>query len=250
MNLEVNGISFEYKSKKILDHLSCKINKNEFVSILGPNGVGKTTLLRCLNRILKPVAGEILINNRNLLRLMQNEIAREISYVSQKSETSRLTAFDAILMGRVPYIQWKIGEKDLKITNSVIEKLNMKPLMLRYIDQMSGGEFQKVCIARALVQEPSIMLLDEPTSSLDLKNQQEILNLIVDIIHFHHISAIMTVHDINIALRYSDKILFLKNGVIHAAVTPEEVTPEIIEEVYDVKVFIHQLNNHRYIVAN
>lgn len=250
MKLEVHGISFEYQSRKILNEITCKIEKNQFVSILGPNGVGKTTLLRCLNRILKPADGEILIENRNLLHLSRSDIAREISYVSQKSDTSRLTAFDAILMGRMPYIQWKVSDKDLKTVNSVIEILNMQPLMLKYIDQMSGGEFQKVCIARALVQEPTIMLLDEPTSSLDLKNQQEILNLISDIVHSHQISAIMTIHDINIALRYSDKILFLKNGVIHAAVTPAEVTPQIVEDVYDVKVHIHQVNQHRYVVAN
>ena len=151
-------------------------------------------------------------------------------------------------MGRKPYIQWKLSEKDLRIVYSIIKKLKLENISLRYIDEISGGELQKVSIARALVQEPKVILMDEPTSSLDLKNQQEILKLIRDIIRSHDISTIMTAHDINIALRYSDRMMFLKNGKIYAAVTPKEVTPDIIQEVYDVKVNIHEYEDYHHIV--
>ena len=247
MKLIVGGLAFEYKSKKVLKDVSFKIGKNEFISILGPNGVGKTTLLRCLNRILKPSRGNIILDDEDLFSLSREEIAREISYVSQKSESNRLTAFDAILMGRIPYVEWKIRASDIEKVHSIIRALNLEDLSLRYIDEMSGGELQKVCIARALVQEPNIILLDEPTSSLDLKNQQEILKLITEIIHSHNLSTIMTVHDINTALHFSDKILFLKGGIIYNAIKPEEVTAEIIEEVYEVKVKIHQVEGKKYI---
>ncbi len=248
MKLKIEGISFYYKSKQVLNNIEFSVNKNELISILGPNGVGKTTLLRCINRILKPQSGVILLDEKNILDFSQNKIAQNISYVAQKLDTCRLTVFDAILMGRKPYIQWKVSEKDLKIVYSIIKKLNLENISLSYIDEISGGELQKVSIARALVQEPKVILMDEPTSSLDLKNQQEILKLIRDIIHSHNISTIMTAHDINIALRYSDRMMFLKNGQIYAAVTPDEVTPEIIEKVYEVKVNIHEYEDYHHIV--
>ena len=247
MKLVINNISFKYKSKKALSDIEFNVNKNELVSILGPNGAGKTTLLRCINRILKPQSGAIFLEEKNILNLSQNKIAQNISYVPQRTDTCKLTVFDTILLGRKPYIQWKINENDLRIVYSIIKKLNLEKISLNYIDEISGGELQKTSIARALVQEPEIILMDEPTSSLDLKNQQEILKLILDIIHSHDISTIMTVHDINTALRYSDRMIFIKNGKIYAAVTPDKVTPDIIEEVYEVKVNIHEYKDYHHI---
>jgi iron complex transport system ATP-binding protein len=247
MILSVNGISFNYKSKKTLSNIEFKVNKNEIISILGPNGAGKTTLLKCINRILKPYKGTIFLNEENILNYSQNRIAQNISYVSQKTESNKLTVFDTILLGRKPHIQFNVGDKDLKIVQSIIKILNLENIALRYTEEISGGELQKVSIARALVQEPKIILMDEPTASLDLKNQQEILILITDISKFHEASTIMTVHDINTALRYSDRILFLKDGLIYAQIKPDEVNPEIIEEVYDVKVNIHEFENYRHI---
>ena len=113
MKLKINGISFYYKSKQVLNNIEFNVNKNELISILGPNGVGKTTLLRCINRILKPQKGVILLDEKNILDFSQNKIAQNISYVAQKFDTCRLTVFDTILMGRKPYIQWKVSEKDL-----------------------------------------------------------------------------------------------------------------------------------------
>ncbi len=238
MILSVDGVSFLYQSRSVLNNVCFDLGKHEVLAILGPNGVGKTTLLRCINTVLTPNMGTVCIEGDNLNSLSRNEIARRLGYVPQKCEIGRITVFDAILMGRKPHLGWQVSEKDLRIVQAAIERLELSTLSLRYLDQMSGGELQKVGIARALVQEPRLMLLDEPTSSLDLKNQLDILATIRYITQNHDVSVVMTMHDLNLAFRYLDRFIFLKEGSIYAAGTREEITAEIIEQVYNVPVEI------------
>ena len=238
MILEVDGVEFQYKSKEVLKEIKFELKRNEILSILGPNGVGKTTLLKCMNAILKPKRGTVLIEDEDILKLEQIEIARRLGYVPQRCEPARLTAFDAILLGRMPHIKWNITTEDVMIVEDTIKKLNLDEMALRYIDELSGGELQKVGIARAIAQNPKLLLLDEPTSSLDLKNQLEILDTVRDVVRKENVSAIMTMHDLNLAFRYSDKFLFLKNGTIFAAGRMQDITPDIIREVYGVPVTI------------
>ncbi len=238
MILEVNGVEFQYRSKEVLKDIKFHLKKNEILAILGPNGVGKTTLLKCMNAILKPKSGTILVDKEDVLKLEQIDIARRMGYVPQRCEPARLTAFDAILLGRMPHIKWNIAPEDIMIVESTIKKLHLEEMALRYIDELSGGELQKVGIARAIAQDPKLLLLDEPTSSLDLRNQIEILNIIRDVVRNENVSAVMTMHDLNLAFRYSDKFLFLKNGTIFAAGSMSDITPQIIEEVYGVPVSI------------
>jgi len=241
MILDVDGIAFDYKSTEVLKGIDFTLKKNEMLTILGPNGVGKTTLLKCINAILQPKQGSVMIEGLDLMKLDKLDVAKKLGYVPQRCETGRLTAFDAILLGRTPHIRWNVSDKDLKMVDAIIKKLEMQHLSLKYIDEMSGGELQKVSIARAIVQESRVLLLDEPTSSLDLKNQLEILSILKEIVRGHNVSLIMTMHDLNTALRVSDSFLFLKNGVIHAAGGPEIVTPEVINEVYGVPVYIEKI---------
>jgi iron complex transport system ATP-binding protein len=248
MTLSVEELEFFYRNRKIFSEIAFSIDEGEIVAILGPNGVGKTTLLKCLNRILRPKEGVVHIDGENLFKLGTMEIARLIGYVPQRAETGRLTAFDAVLLGRRPHIKWDVNEKDMQIVDSVFRLLSMEKLRLSYIDEMSGGELQKVAIARSLVQEPKILLLDEPTSSLDLKNQVEILSIIRKIVLEHKISAVMTMHDLNQALRYADRFIFLKNGKIHAKGRAEVITSEIIEEVYGLPVVIGEISGIRCVV--
>jgi iron complex transport system ATP-binding protein len=243
MILEVDGVEFQYKSKEVLKNIKFELKRNEILSILGPNGVGKTTLLKCMNAILKPKRGTVLIEDEDVLKLEQIEIARRLGYVPQRCEPARLTAFDAILLGRMPHIKWNISTDDVMIVEDTIKKLSLDEIALRYIDELSGGELQKVGIARAIAQNPKLLLLDEPTSSLDLKNQLEILDTVKDVVRKENVSAIMTMHDLNLAFRYSDKFLFLKNGTIFAAGSMEDVTPDIIREVYGVPVTIQNYEN-------
>ncbi|MCF7936459.1 MAG: ABC transporter ATP-binding protein [Synergistales bacterium] len=244
MILSVQDVEFSYKSRNVLRDVSFELHRNELLAILGPNGVGKTTLLKCINAILRPGGGSILVEETDLLTLSQMEIARNLAYVAQQAEGGRLTAFDAILLGRRPHIQWKIGREDLVKTDAIIRTLGLEELSLRFLDEMSGGELQKVGIARALVQEPRVLLLDEPTSSLDLKNQQEILGTIRHIVSGHGMAGIMTMHDLNSALRFADKVLFMRRGEIFAATERKGVTPEMVEAVYGLPVEIEYIRGH------
>ena len=248
MILSVSNVSFRYNSRPVLDDVVFKLGRNELLAILGPNGVGKTTLLKCLNGILKPTAGAIMVEDRDLLQMGQMEIARELAYVAQQGQGGRFTAFDAILLGRRPHITWRVGKEDIRKVDAIIHALGIDHLSLRHLDEMSGGELQKVSIARALVQEPRILLLDEPTSSLDLKNQQEILSTIRHIVTGHGMAAVMTMHDINSALRFADRVIFMKGGEIFAVTDLKGITPQMVRDVYDIPVTIESVRGYPVVV--
>ena len=248
MILEVDGVAFTYRSTPVIQDIAFGVRPHQILAILGPNGVGKTTLLKCMNAILKPKAGSILVEETDLLSVDRMEIARKVGYVPQRCETGRMTAFDAILLGRRPHIRWNVSDADHRIVEAAIRMLRLEDLSLRYIDEMSGGELQKVSIARALVQEPRVLLLDEPTSSLDLRNQLEILEVVRRVVAEHDVAAVMTMHDLNMALRYADRFIFLKDGVIHAAGGAEVVTAETIEAVYGVSVAVERYNGFHVVV--
>ncbi|MGX9366969.1 ABC transporter ATP-binding protein [Desulfoplanes sp. PS50] len=248
MILDVCGVSFTYNSHPVLDKISFTLKPGELLAILGPNGVGKTTLLKCIDAILSPSGGSVMVKGTDVLKLRSNEIAKTIGYVAQRCESSRMTVFDAVLMGRKPYIRWSVGQEDLSIVDAALKRLNMEHMALRHIDQMSGGELQKVAIARAMVQEPEILLLDEPTSSLDLKNQVEILSMIHHVIVEHGMAGVMTMHDLNTALRFANAYLFLKDGQVYDAGRVEHISSEMIEAVYGLPVEIHSINGYPTVV--
>jgi iron complex transport system ATP-binding protein len=237
MKLKVRDVEFSYKSSKtVLEDIQMSVGANEVLTILGPNGVGKTTLLKCINGLLKVRNGTILVDGEELRRMGRVEVAKRIGYVPQRADVSQITVFDSVLLGRKPHITWDVPKKDIKIAKEVISRLGLSELSLKYITEISGGELQKVQIARALVQEPKVLLLDEPTSSLDLCNQHQIMSTLVDVVKRNDLTAIMTLHDINLALRYSDKFIMLKEGKIFAAGGHEVINPENIESVYDLPV--------------
>ncbi|MDD5144376.1 ABC transporter ATP-binding protein [Methanoregula sp.] len=246
--LTVNDLKFMYRNRDVLQQIGFSIEQGQVIAVLGPNGVGKTTLLKCLNRILKPREGTVMLDNENLLDLDTMDIARRVGYVPQRVETGRLTAFDAVLLGRRPHIGWDVVPRDLAIVDAVFRKLGMEALRLSYIDEMSGGELQKVAIARALVQEPRVLLLDEPTSNLDMKNQVDILTTIREVVRDHGIAAIMTMHDLNQALRFADTFIFIKNGRVHIHGSQDIVTPSVIEDVYGLPVMIGELGGVRCVI--
>jgi iron complex transport system ATP-binding protein len=237
--LDVIGVEFRYDSRRVLRDVRFALQAGELLAILGPNGVGKTTLLKCINANLRPSAGSVLVDGRDVLRMDAMDIARRVGYVSQRTEAARLTVFDAVLLGRRPHLGWRVSEQDLRLTAAAIERLTLTALTMRTIDRLSGGELQKVAIARAIVQEPRLLLLDEPTSSLDLRNQIDILKIIRQVTDQHEVAAAMTMHDLNKALRWADKFIFLKDGAVFAAGPSNEVTAEMVAAVYGVPVEIH-----------
>lgn len=248
MTLNVQNLHFNYPGRMVLKDVSFSAKSSGFLAILGTNGTGKTTLLKCINRILKPDAGTVYIGKESIAALSRNERAQRLGYVEQQRSGSRTTVFNAVLLGRKPYIHWDVTQNDMLITNHALETLGLSEHALRYLDELSGGELQKVVIARALAQEPQLLLMDEPTSSLDLKNQLEVLSLIQQITRERGIAAVVTMHDINLALRFADRFILLKDKQIYAEGGQEIITPENIEAVYSVPIMLSSQNGHLFIV--
>jgi iron complex transport system ATP-binding protein len=237
----VNGISFSYRSKKVLEDVSFAVDKDDVVSILGPNGVGKTTLIKCISKVLTPASGSAFIEGISLHQMSKRDIAKNIGYVAQRSETSKTTVFDSVLLGRKPHFDWDVTENDVRLAGRVLHLLGLDELALKYVDEISGGEYQLVQIARVLVQQPRVILLDEPTSSLDLSNQHMIMHLIRNIIKKNHMAAIMIIHDLNLAIRHSDKFILMKQGMVYAVGDHEVITPETIKEVYNIDAYVESV---------
>jgi iron complex transport system ATP-binding protein len=182
------------------------------------------------------------LNRRN--RPPSNEQKRHrqnIGYVPQRSETSKTTVFDSVLLGRKPHFEWDASEKDTRLAGRVLHLLGLGHLALKYVDEVSVGEYQLVQIARVLVQQPKIILLDEPTSSLDLSNQHMIMHLIRNIVKKNHMAAIMIIHDLNLAIRHSDKFILMKEGKIYSAGNHEIITPESIKNVYNIDAYVENV---------
>lgn len=248
MILSVQGIRFHYPGRPVLEEATFAVDKGEVLAILGTNGAGKTTLLKCINRILRPSAGTVLIEDQPISALSRNALAQKIGYVEQQRNGSRATVFNTVLLGRKPYIRWDITQNDMTIAAQALETLGLEAYALRHLDELSGGELQKVVIARALAQEPEILLMDEPTSSLDLRNQIEVVNLIRQISRERGIAAVVAMHDLNLALRFADRFILLKDKTIYAAGGSEVMTPENIEAVYSVPVMIATHNGSRVVI--
>lgn len=240
--LKVKDLYFEYEDKSILEEINFQVYPGEFIGILGPNGSGKTTLLKNLNRWLSPKKGAIFINEENIKNFSIKSLAQIIATVPQDTQISYdFTVEEIVLMGRTPYLKplEKEKEEDFFIAEKSMEAVGVYNLKHNFITQLSGGERQRALIARALTQQPKILLLDEPISHLDIKYKWEIMEILKDVSKNKGIIIIATLHDINIASTFCDKILMLKKGRIFKFGTPKEViTPENIREVFGVESLV------------
>jgi len=250
--IEVKHISYSYSRNKdmVLRDISFDISPGECVGILGNNGAGKSTLLTCLCKIRTPQSGSLTIDQQEIHQMKRAESARYISYVAQKSEMSQMTVFDSVLLGRKPYIRQSVSKEDLNICEQMIEQVGISDLKLRYANELSGGEQQKVMLARALVQEPKLLLLDEPASNLDPKNQVEMLALVRKIAADARITVLMVLHDLSLALRYCDRFLFLKAGSVYKYGDQSIVTRETITDVYGINGTINLVNDRKIFVPD
>jgi iron complex transport system ATP-binding protein len=242
--IEVNSISFRYHEDWVLEDISFQVERGEFVGIIGPNGSGKTTLLKILYRLLSPQKGEILFELTPMKKMSRTDIGKRIAVVAQ--ETHILFPFNVlemVLMGRSPYLGPLMfeSEKDVEIAKKAMEWTKIRPFSERPMDELSGGERKRVFIARALAQEPEVILLDEPTTNLDIHHQVDFLDLIITLNRERGLTIVMASHDMNIASEFCDRLILLQKGRIYKIGTPEEViTQENIEQVYGCEVWVDQ----------
>jgi iron complex transport system ATP-binding protein len=242
--MDVHSISFRYQKDWVLQDISFQVGRGEFIGVIGPNGSGKTTLLKILYRLLSPQQGEVLFELVPLKRMSRIDIAKRIAVVAQ--ETYPLFPFrviEIVLMGRSPYLGYLMfeSERDLEIAKKAMEWTEILSFSERPIDELSGGERKRVFIARALAQEPEVILLDEPTANLDIHHQIEFLDLILSLNRERGLTIIMATHDMNLASEFCDRLILLREGRIYKMGAPKEViTQETIETVYGCEVWVDQ----------
>lgn len=236
-HVSVRNLSFRYpRGAPILEGIDLEAASAEVLSLIGPNAAGKSTLLKCMAGLLRPDTGNILLQGHPLRSFRSTQRARRIAYVPQaEAQSFPATVFDTVLLGRRPHMTWKPGKRDLEVVSGILSRLGLGGLALRETSRLSGGQRQKVSIARALAQEPEVLLLDEPTSSLDLKHQLEVMDLVAEQAG-RGIVAVAALHDLNLALRYSDRVAMIKDGRMHACGGPDIVTADRVAEVYGVRV--------------
>ncbi len=247
--IEVRDLNFSYNGgRTILNQVAFDARESQCIAILGNNGAGKSTLIKCLNHILVPQRGTVYVNGEDIRKLKRNEIAKCMAYVAQRNAGGMFTVFDSVLLGRKPYIKLEPKQEDIDITQSVIKRMGLESFALRYVDELSGGEMQKVMLARALAQRPRVLLLDEPTSNLDLRNQYEVLATVREIAKEERISVIIVIHDLNLALRYCERFLFMKDRQVFAYGGREVMTPENIGYVYGITVTVESIRGVSMVV--
>jgi iron complex transport system ATP-binding protein len=251
MNITVQDLTFTYNSTPTLTDISLKLHESEVLGMVGPNGSGKTTLLKCLNKILEPKQGTIFLGEQTIKKLSRLDVAKHVGYVPQTSvgDQEALIVYDMIMMGRRPHIAWQSSEKDDQKVWDALKLLGIEHLSMRNFYELSGGEQQRVLIARSIAQEAKVILLDEPTSNLDIKHQLEVMELTHKLVTQQHLAAAIAIHDLNLAARFCDKIVMMKAGVIFAAGDTQDVlTAQNIRSVYDVEVVINRYQSLPYIL--
>jgi len=236
MRMDVEGVSQGYDEKLILEDISFSVESGELITILGPNGSGKSTLIKTICNIMPPRTGSIKIDNDDVGSMEKKKFARMVGYVPQASVFFSYTSvYETVLLGRRPYMEWSYSKEDLNMAANAMITMNVDEFADKYVTELSGGQMQRVFIARSLAQDPNFFVFDEPTSSLDLKHQLDTMLIMRDIIRRENSCLIVALHDLNLALRFSDKIMVLKDkGIYDFGPADKVVTPKMVEDVYGV----------------
>jgi iron complex transport system ATP-binding protein len=248
IELEMQNVSLGYNNKPVLKDITLRASPGELVGLIGPNGSGKSTIIKALSRIINPFSGKILLDGQDIVRIPRRELACLVGVVPQMPLLpSTFTAFEIVLMGRNPHLGLfqSEGPRDWAIAWRAMEQTTTRLLANRRINELSGGEIQCLLIARVLVQETKVILLDEPTANLDIGRQVEILDLIRKLCIKNNLTVLAALHDLNLAAQYCDRLCLINEGRIYAEGTPVEViTDRHIKEVYGAEncVYTHPIN--------
>ncbi len=249
--LKIRNLSFRYSGSgyDVLNNASLELLPGQVGVVLGKNGSGKTTLFKNLLNICKPKSGTILFDGQDLTKMSRRQRARCIAYVPQDIRFGELTVFDSVLMGRVSHFGFRAGAEDYAAVEKILGDMGLADLAERNVDQLSGGERQKVAIARAMAQEPKMMVFDEPTGNLDIANEHLILQEARRLATQNNMAILCSLHDLNQALAFGDRFFFLKDGVVKHAGGKEVVTAEVIEDVFDIPVRIVEIDQQKIIIG-
>ena len=248
--LEIQDLRFRYgkHAPPVLNGVNLNLRNGEIGVVLGKNGSGKTTLFKNILGIQKPESGAILFDGENLLKMKRSERARRIAYVPQSIHFGALSVFDTVLMGRVAYFGYKAGPEDEEAVWRILRDMRLETFAARNVEQLSGGERQKIAIARALAQEPQLLIFDEPTGNLDIANEQLILSEARRVAEEKGIGILTSLHDFNQALELGDRFFFMKDGVIRYTGGAEIVTEAVIQDVFDAQVRIVTIEDRKIIM--
>jgi iron complex transport system ATP-binding protein len=238
--LEIDSLTVGYGDHEVLRDVSVIIQPGEILAIVGPNGVGKSTLVRALSGVNLIRSGRVKVNGQDVARLTTQQRARIMAVVPQARELpAAFTVYQTVLLGRTPYLSWlgKAGMHDHAMVNLSLERTDLASMANRRIGELSGGEQQRVLLARSLAQDTPILLLDEPTTHLDLQHQSNLLNLVRLLSQEKNISVLMVLHDLNLAGLYADRVALMANGGVYALGKPAEVlTSQNLSTVYRIPV--------------
>ena len=248
--LTINDLHFRYgkRSPLVLDGVDLTLHDGEIGVVLGKNGSGKTTLFKTILGIQKPESGSIRFDGEDLLKMKRQERARRIAYVPQSIHFGALSVFDTVLMGRVSYFGFKAGREDEEAVWQILRDMRLEDFAARNVEQLSGGERQKIAIARALAQEPRMLVFDEPTGNLDIANEQLIVEEARRVAREKRIGILTSLHDFNQALELGDGFFFMKDGKVLHAGGAEIVTAEVIREVFDAEVRVLEIEDKKIII--
>jgi iron complex transport system ATP-binding protein len=238
--LKIEGLSASYGGRRVLKDVSLDVESGQVLALIGPNGAGKSTLVRAASGVIPVQAGKVGANGVDLLALPAMQRARYLGVVPQAvSLPPAFTVWETVLLGRTPYLNFlgQISEKDEQIARLALQRVDALDLLERRVGELSGGEQQRVLLARALAQSTPILLLDEPTVHLDLQHQIRLMETVCSLAHTDKLAVLVALHDLNLAARYADRVALLVAGEVKAAGTPRQVlTPELISEAYHLSV--------------
>ena len=248
--LEIQNLRFRYSRRgpMVLDGVDLTLRDGEIGILLGKNGSGKTTLFKNILGIQKPASGSLRFDGEDLLRMNRRERARRIAYVPQSIHFGALSVFDTVLMGRVSYFGYKAGREDQAAVEAILRDMRLENYAARNVEELSGGERQKIAIARALAQEPRLLVFDEPTGNLDIANEQLIIEEARRVAAEKGIGILTSLHDLNQALDLGERFFFMKGGRIRHAGGSEIVTEDVIRETFDAEVRIMEIEGKKIII--